>query len=44
MIMLKDSVCLRPECVLLAASIIDGLDMTKDPCEEFYEFSSKFEF
>jgi endothelin-converting enzyme len=31
-----------PECIVLAGSVIASLDTTQDPCEDFYEFASKF--
>lgn len=34
--------CLEPHCVVLAASILSSLDVTQDPCENFYDFASEF--
>jgi len=31
--------CQTHECVRSAAGIIDRMDLTKDPCEDFYEFT-----
>ncbi|KAF5324773.1 hypothetical protein D9611_004556 [Ephemerocybe angulata] len=32
--------CLEPHCVALAASILGSLDVTQDPCENFYDFAN----
>lgn len=32
-------VCLTPECALAAASIIEAMDITADPCDDFYRFA-----
>jgi len=31
-----------PQCVILAGVILSSLDTTQDPCENFYEFVSKY--
>ncbi|CAL9684555.1 unnamed protein product [Knipowitschia caucasica] len=33
------SVCLSQSCVSVAARIVDSLDRTVDPCQDFYQFS-----
>lgn len=35
---LKDEVCLTPACVSAAAALLEGLDESLDPCEDFYGF------
>ena len=32
-------VCLRPQCVKVAAAILSDLDLSADPCEDFYKYS-----
>lgn len=34
------SVCSTPDCVLAAASIIQGMNTSADPCDDFYEFAN----
>ena len=36
------NLCLTPECVMLAASILGGLDTEQDPCENLYLYASKY--
>ncbi|XP_037078255.1 endothelin-converting enzyme homolog [Pollicipes pollicipes] len=31
--------CVSPACVDVAASILKGLDLTADPCEDFYQYA-----
>ena len=31
--------CTTPVCVTVAASIINSMDSTVDPCKDFYQFS-----
>lgn len=28
--------CLTPDCVKVAASVIEAIDLTVDPCDDFY--------
>ncbi|CAO3703649.1 unnamed protein product [Rhizopus stolonifer] len=32
-------VCLTPECVLTASQILQDIDMTLDPCDDFYQYT-----
>nr|XP_019042435.1 endothelin-converting enzyme [Kwoniella bestiolae CBS 10118]OCF21365.1 endothelin-converting enzyme [Kwoniella bestiolae CBS 10118] len=32
--------CLTPECVILSSSILQSLNQSVDPCEDFYEFAT----
>lgn len=32
--------CLTPECIILSASILSGIDTSHDPCESLYEFAN----
>ncbi|KAL0947409.1 hypothetical protein HGRIS_013522 [Hohenbuehelia grisea] len=36
----EEKACLTPECVMLSASIISSLDVSHDPCENFYDFAN----
>jgi hypothetical protein len=36
------SVCLSPECVKVAATILSDMDMKADPCKDFYQVSDVF--
>ncbi|KAL5532721.1 hypothetical protein ACEPAF_4495 [Sanghuangporus sanghuang] len=36
----ESPLCTSPECVILSASIIQNLDESQDPCEDFYEFAN----
>ncbi|CAG8752077.1 18774_t:CDS:10, partial [Dentiscutata erythropus] len=31
--------CLTPDCVLIAGKIIEDMDQTADPCEDFFQYS-----
>ena len=33
------TMCLTPECIKLAASVLSAIDQTVDPCTDFYKFS-----
>jgi len=35
----QQEVCLTPECAVAAAGIIQAMDVTADPCEDFFRFS-----
>jgi len=35
----QEDVCLTPECAVAAASIIQAMDITADPCEDFFQFA-----
>lgn len=37
----KVEVCLSRECVLLASEILQNIDESVDPCEDFYSYASK---
>lgn len=37
----ETTVCLNSSCVLTAARILNSLDKSIDPCENFYNFASK---
>ncbi|WRT67335.1 uncharacterized protein IL334_004305 [Kwoniella shivajii] len=34
------NLCLTPECVILSSSILQSLNQSVDPCEDFYEFAT----
>ncbi|CAM9846369.1 membrane metallo-endopeptidase-like 1 [Lampetra fluviatilis] len=33
------NVCITPECIAASARILDGMDSTVDPCQDFYGFA-----
>ncbi|KAI9310542.1 hypothetical protein DFJ73DRAFT_496044 [Zopfochytrium polystomum] len=35
----KSPLCVSPDCVLAAASILPSLNTSVDPCDDFYEFT-----
>jgi len=37
----KNKTCLSRECILLASEILQNIDDTVDPCEDFYMFASE---
>ncbi|EIW70025.1 hypothetical protein TREMEDRAFT_29362 [Tremella mesenterica DSM 1558] len=34
------NVCITPQCVLLSAGILQSMNTTQDPCEDFYEYAT----
>ena len=36
----NDQLCLTPVCVQIAAEVLQGLDVTVDPCQDFYQFAN----
>lgn len=43
----SDNYCLTPDCVKVAASVIEAIDLTVDPCDDFYvskRAESRFHF
>lgn len=38
-IRIEQPLCLTPECISLAADTYNAMDLTVDPCEDFYQFS-----
>jgi endothelin-converting enzyme len=37
----QNETCFSRECILLASEILQNIDDTVDPCEDFYSFASK---
>lgn len=35
----QEDVCLTPECAVAAGAIVQAMDVTADPCEDFYRFA-----
>ncbi|XP_054439972.1 membrane metallo-endopeptidase-like 1 [Pteronotus mesoamericanus] len=35
----KDGICTTPGCVIAAARILQNMDPSKDPCDDFYQFA-----
>jgi hypothetical protein len=40
---IQDQLCLSAECVKAAAAILETLDESVDPCEDFYSFVSEWD-
>ncbi|RDB20946.1 Endothelin-converting enzyme 1 [Hypsizygus marmoreus] len=36
----REETCLTPQCILLSGSILSSLDISQDPCENFYDFAT----
>lgn len=36
---IKKEICLSKECIRVSATILDRIDITVDPCDDFYQFS-----
>ena len=37
---LQDELCLTPACVQIGAAILDSIDNSVDPCDDFYQFTN----
>merc|ERR1719500_331945 len=35
----QEDVCLTPECAVAAGAIVQAMDVTADPCDDFYRFA-----
>jgi len=35
----EDGVCLKPQCVITASQILQDMDQSADPCEDFYQYT-----
>ena len=40
LIITRQELCFSPQCIVLSASVLSSLDLTQDPCENFYDFAS----
>ncbi|PSR94067.1 hypothetical protein PHLCEN_2v4495 [Hermanssonia centrifuga] len=36
----EETPCFSPQCIMLSASVLASLDVTQDPCENFYDFAN----
>jgi endothelin-converting enzyme len=36
----NNGICTEPQCIILSASILSSLDVSQDPCENFYDFAN----
>ena len=35
----SNPICTTPECVLTSATLMEAMDMTVDPCQDFFQFA-----
>ncbi|KAF7793093.1 hypothetical protein EIP86_004200 [Pleurotus ostreatoroseus] len=36
----EEKPCFSPQCIVLSAAVLSSLDVTQDPCENFYDFAN----